>query len=280
MKRAIFIFAVLVLAFSAIGAGFSSYSDSVAINSNCTTGTVAMGIVCLNAQADSSQLFPALQVGNAQQSDQTLLPTPTGTITAADGNWKGSIGGISYFDSQTVNAYNCQSGFSPGLQLEIANVGTLPARLSELSFDWGYLANSVTLCNWSLTSPDDGVLTEGTDVQSFQDALQQVVIQPQERLDLAVQMQFAGAVDEGVCAVNMQYGRWNVDTPLTGGNIPLSLGSVKIHNPKEFNLSTRLHGKAHPARSEKRGRNRRPGKLGNGRKYHSHGRAVAGRSTQ
>jgi hypothetical protein len=205
MKRAIFIFAVLVLAFSAMGAGFSSYSDAVAIDSNCTTGTLALGIACLNMLPDGSQLFP-----QAGQSDQA--PSPTGTITTSDGNFKGSIGGSSYFDGLTINAYSCQLGFSPGLQLEIANVGTLPARLSGLSFDWGYLASSVTLCNWSFIRPD-GVLAGGTDVLSLQEALNQVVIKPQERLDLAVQMQFANDVNGGACAVNMGYNRWNVDTP-------------------------------------------------------------------
>jgi hypothetical protein len=152
---------------------------------------------------DGSQLFP-----QAGQSDQA--PSPTGNITTTDGNFKGSIGDSFYFDGLTINAYNCQPGFAPGLQLEIANVGTLPARLSGLSFNWG--ASSVTLCNWSFIRPD-GVPASGTDVQSLQDALNQVIIKPQERLDLAVQMQFAGDVDEGACAVNMQYNRWNVDTP-------------------------------------------------------------------
>ncbi len=210
MKRAIFIFAVLVLAFSAMGAGFSSYSDSVAIDANVKTGTLSLGIACHNVQANGSQFFPDLQAGNPQQSAPATLPT--GTITTSDGNLKGSIGGISYFDSLNVNAYNCQPGFSPGLQLEIANVGTLPARLSEFDLDWGYLANSVPLCNWSFIRPD-GVLARGTDVQSLQEALKQVVIKPQERLDLAVQMQFAGDVGEGAGAVNLQYDRWNIDTP-------------------------------------------------------------------
>jgi hypothetical protein len=210
MKRVIFIFAVLVIAFCAMVAGFSSYSDAVTIDAHTTTGTLAMGIACRNALSDGSQLFPDLQAASPQQSGQA--PLPAGTITTSDGNLKGSIDGISYFDGLTINAYNCHFGFGPGLQLEIANVGTLPARVSELDFDWGYLSNIVPLCNWSFIQPD-GVLARGTDVQSLQEALEQVIIKPQERLDLAVQMQFTGDVDEGVCAVGMQYDRWNVDTP-------------------------------------------------------------------
>lgn len=209
MKRAVFIFAVLVIAFSAMGAGFSSYSDSVVIDATAKTGTVALGIASRNVLSDGSQLFPDRQTGATQQSDLAAAE-PTGTITTTNGHLQGSISGISYSDGLTINAYNCQSGFSPGLQLEIANVGTLPARLSEFSFDWGYPADIV---NWSFTGPDDGVLTRGTDAQSLQEALKQVVIKPQERLDLAVRLQFTSDVDEGACAVTMRYNRWNVDTP-------------------------------------------------------------------
>jgi hypothetical protein len=305
MKQAIFIFAVLVLAFSAMGEGFSSYSDTVGVDASVQTGTVALGIASLNALSDGSQLFPGLQTVNPQANQaaaaditttsdgniggtssdlQTVNPQAgqvtlaAGTITTSDGNWKGRIGGSSYFDSLNVNAYNCRPGFSPGLQLEIANLGTLPARLSELSLDWGYLTNSVTLCNWSLTSPD-GALTGGTDAQSLQEALQQVVIAPQAMIDLAVQMQFAGTVAEGACAVTMQYDRWNVDTPGTGDISFAPAVSVGIDNPNGFNRSTRLHDKPHPSRAEKRGGNHRlPGKPGNGRRHQLHGR-TAGQST-
>lgn len=181
MKKVVMIGMVLVLALGMLGAAYAAWTDQVVIKEVVNTGEVLVGIWDLGTD-DSGPLpipgqpdtytndpdnnDPGLQDGILMRYDknvaQALSLNDGEPVIHADGTVADS-----YVKSITEVINNGYPSYAPTITIEIANLGTIPVIMDEVTFevvnDPNGLGDFVILHKWQILKADGVTLiNEGT----------------------------------------------------------------------------------------------------------------------
>lgn len=125
MKKAIGIFAALLIALAMSGVAFAHWSQTLYIE-----GTINTGMLCVGLR-DTGVNDPGNDPGFDTDLDvQVYYDKDVASITSTNVDPKCTHDGITYFHKEVITITNAYPSYAPGWTTKIANCGTIPVKIS------------------------------------------------------------------------------------------------------------------------------------------------------
>lgn len=202
MKKTGFICLMLIMALAFMGMGYAEWSKSVSMNTHVETGNLIMGIRNLG-------------VMNCRPGQEMPPPDPKGKnvgfVVLTDGPYRFELGGLSYSDSVAIRLKG-YPGYSPFCTVQLANGGTIPARIGDFTIKWhGGMADNIFVTNWAVTFPE-GFQASGTGFHSLRKVIRNASVDPGHKMLVEIQFlcAFGGAAGG---EISIDYCPWNDKSP-------------------------------------------------------------------
>jgi hypothetical protein len=205
MKKILLVFFSGIFALAAMGFGFAGWSDAVSMEKHLESGTLAVGLRGLEVNDYGPD--PRHQWYHPAED----MPAYMGSIFNVEGPYLFDLGGTGYAEEVSINIFNAYPGYAPASTLEIANGGTVPAKIESLSIsDENNPAVNIQPAGWVLTLPE-GMPLSGQDLSSLQEAIKGTVIDPGQKMRLEWQFNIFGAGMSGfyTSKIKVNYSVWN-----------------------------------------------------------------------
>jgi hypothetical protein len=189
MKKTAVLCLVLLFALGLVGPGYARWADAVAVKRQAGSGVLELGIRVS---------------GGGCRGGGVLGP---GQVEGCNGPLKFYLGGVPYAESVYLSVYGAPY-VAPFFAVEIANGGTVPARVDNFFLDLqGGPAFDTCVGKWVLTRPG-GEEERGTGLASLRQALERFPVDPQEKMQLQVQLLF-GRAGPAAGSVSLSGVQWN-----------------------------------------------------------------------
>lgn len=182
MKKIGLMCLALLFALGLVGPGYAWWSDTVEVKKCLESGTLELGIrVSDDGEKEPSRDRKGKDKKN--QKDET-----EGYIQFEDGPYLFKLDGKNYAESVSVNVYGSLS-FAPEYTVEIANGGSIPARLDDFFLTWedGMSEEPIEIKKWSVTSPT-GVKEKGKGYDALADITRGMVIEPEQLISIEMML--------------------------------------------------------------------------------------------
>ncbi|MGB9791428.1 MAG: hypothetical protein ACPLTR_02480, partial [Thermacetogeniaceae bacterium] len=121
MHRRLLLCLVLMLSLGAIGRVYAGWSDALLIDADAATGDLAVGLRCLSLTTSACRC--------CQEDCHREKPD----VAFSSGCFSFELNGFAYYEGVELIFANPSPCFNSVCSLEIANGGTIPARISKLS---------------------------------------------------------------------------------------------------------------------------------------------------
>lgn len=199
MKKPAIICLILILALAVMGMGYSGWSKSVALNQHLTTGLLTLGVRNIGSDDYVEITLPAR---DKEPEEKTI-----GFLRCRDGYYKFNIRRDSFYENVRMD-FKGFPGYSPSCTVQIANGGTIPARIEDVSILWqGEISDNIRVGRWAVTFPK-GNKRDGSGLTSLNKTLKNVIIDPKQKMMVEIQLLcsqdgFAGG------EMHVAYRRWN-----------------------------------------------------------------------
>lgn len=186
-KNGLLICLVTVLVLGLMGFGFAKWAQSVTITTDVNTGNLLFGVRNVSV-TDPEGTADAVKGGdNVHQLD-------VGKIEGTDGLTERFIlDDKTFYDSVTYTISNAYPDYMCGYEFEIANGGTVPIKVNEVTVDWEYdtLGSYYVVDNWSVYDKTDAIIDSGNSWDSLVECLTNKQIERNEVLKVKVTAYFA-----------------------------------------------------------------------------------------
>lgn len=178
MKKLGIVCLILLFAVGVVGPGYAWWSDTVTAKKHLESGAFELGIRVL----DECEVAPSHnRKGGKNESE--------GCLQLMDGPYRFQLDGLDYAESVQASVYGTPS-FSPCYTVEIANGGSIPARLDELYVQWdGEISHNIQVEKWSVTSPK-GVKEKGRGLAALRDFTRGMIIDPEQKINIEMLLAF------------------------------------------------------------------------------------------
>lgn len=189
MKKKLLTLAMIgVLSLTAVGFGYAKWSSTVDAKVTINTGSLILGIRDVGTNDDGSNLSVAdLPIGSTQTNAGQPGADPQWGLgingegkdvakTISTNNLLGKVGtlnGVDYYDSITETITNGYPYYGPSSEIEIANLGSVPAKIEDVQFVWdnGLINNEyMEIVKWTVNYPDSTTAT-GSGLDALKAAL-------------------------------------------------------------------------------------------------------------
>lgn len=196
MHRRLLFCLVLALSLGAIGRAYAAWSDAVLIDADAATGNLSVGLRCLSLSTSTCRC--------CQEKCHREMPD----VAFSSGCFSFELNGFSYYESAELIFANPSPCFNSVCNLEIANGGTIPARINKLNLDWWGDAGAAAPGEWMVVFPD-GRQESGSGAAGFRDALRGTVLDPGEKILVELDFRFRNRGALAVCSIGVDCLRWN-----------------------------------------------------------------------
>lgn len=190
MKKLGIMCLILLFAVGLVGPGYAWWSDTVTAKKHLESGAFELGIRVLDdCKEDSSQN------GKGKKAAEE------GYLQPMDGPYKFKLDGVQYAESVHASVYGTPS-FSPVYSVEIANGGSIPARIDEFYVEWnGDIEDDIQVKKWTVTSPE-GLKEKGKDLTALKDFTRGMIIDPEQKINIEMLLSFkkTGSADGKIFA--------------------------------------------------------------------------------
>lgn len=197
MHRRLLFCMVLILSFGVIGTSYAGWQDAVLIRADAATGKLAVGLRCLSLDTGCCRCCQDKEC-HRQEPD----------VTWNSGCFSFELNGSSYYESVNLTFTSPCPCFSPVCSLEIANGGTIPARVKNLSLEWWGDEGTVAPGEWTVVFPD-GCQKSGSSAAGLRGALRGTVLDPGEKILVELDFRFRSRGDLAGCSIGVDCLRWN-----------------------------------------------------------------------
>lgn len=205
MKKILLVCLTGIFALATMGFGFAGWSDAVSIEKYLESGSLSVGLRGLEV----NDYGPDPRKQWYQPAEE--MPADVGSIFNVEGPYLFDLDGTGYAEEVSINIFNAYPGYAPSSIVEIANGGTVPAKIESLSINCeDNPAANILTANWVITLPE-GRQLYGQDFGSLQETIKDTVIDPKQKMRLELQFNILGAEMSGfyTSKIKVNYSVWN-----------------------------------------------------------------------
>ncbi|MDK2880650.1 MAG: hypothetical protein PWQ99_425 [Clostridia bacterium] len=195
MKRPLFFCLVMLFSLMIIGAGYTSWSDTLLVNADAATGWLGVGIRCEGADA--------WMCGRCRCQEPERVNPPS--VSYAEGPWVCAVSETDYYEYVDLFFGGGCNGCRITATLEIGNGGTIPARIKGISLDG---CGNGCLQKWEVSLPN-GYRENGSGIKRLQRAVRDVLLDPQQRMRIELQFHPGCSAEEASLSIWADACRWN-----------------------------------------------------------------------
>lgn len=187
MKKPGVVILIMLLGLAFTGVAYGGWSCIVKMKADVKTGELSVGVRGLTVNDTGPD--PLWCSGPNQDDD-------VGSINCEDGPYLCKLDGEAYAESMDIFIRGYHS-YAPGYTFEIANGGTIPAKIKGILFSWeGDLARSIQLGRWSVDY-HSGDRLSGSGRADLVKALGNSPLDPGQKMWVEIEFQVnKGAPDE------------------------------------------------------------------------------------
>ena len=225
MKKIGLISLVLVLTMGLLGAAYASWSQTLLITEEVSTGEFCVGI----RDVGTNDPGPALNEAGGMlypttSANGTIDPGYAKNVAAAEstnGVYKCEHETVDFYEDVTETITNGYPSYSCNITLEFANCGTVPAKgvsvNRTIDSDPDGLAKFVEITSWEIFDDGDASVASGVTVSALETAIQAYQLDPCDTMKLVIAKHILQDVgnDEcpqnGTCSFveNVKWVQWN-----------------------------------------------------------------------